>query len=116
MEHQDWTTTVIKNPDKQKIQKEIMAKKGDTSVNDGLRKIDNETENFTIQKIPSMLSKQITSARINLKLTQKDMAIKLNVQQNVYTELENGKAIYSTHNKQLINKLERVIGVHFERP
>ena len=99
---------------KQKTTKQILERKGDTSINDGLRKIENETENFAIQKIPQLLSKEIVDCRLKLKLTQKDIANKLNIQQNVYTELENGKAIYSTQTKQLVGKLERVIGVKFE--
>jgi putative transcription factor len=113
MSHQDWATITIGNPVKKNVQKEIVAKKGDTSVSDGLKKIENDTENFSHQKIPSLLSREITSARNNLKLTQKEMAIKLNIQQNIYVELENGKAIYSSATKQLINKMERVINVKF---
>ena len=113
MSHQDWDTITIGNPLKKTVQKEIVAKKGDTSVSDGLKKIENDTENFAHQKIPSLLSKEISSARNNLKLTQKEMAVKLNIQQNIYVELENGKAIYSSATKQLINKIERVINVKF---
>ena len=114
MNHQDWSTVTLVNKDKQKTAKQIVERKGDTSINDSLRKIENESENFAIQKIPLSLSKEITECRIRLKLTQKDLANKLNVQQNIYTELENGKAIYSAQTKQLVNKLERVIGVRFE--
>lgn len=114
MNHQDWTTTVIYNKDKQVKTKQIVEKKGDTSINDELRKIENSTESFSHQKIPNMLTKELINARINLKLTQKDMANKLNIQQNIYTELENGKAIYSSQNKQIVNKIERVLGIKFE--
>jgi len=114
MEHQDWSNVTLINKDKQKTTKEIFQRKGDTSINDGLRKIENETENFAIQKIPQSLSKEIVECRLKLKLTQKDIANKLNVQQNIYTELENGKAIYSAQTKQLVSKFERVIGVRFE--
>ena len=60
------------------------------------------------------MSKEIIDTRIKLKLTQKDVANKLNIQLNLYTELENGKAIYSGSTKQLINKLERILSVKFE--
>jgi putative transcription factor len=114
MSHQDWTTVTLKNPTKQKVEKNIVSKKGDTSIIDQQRKIENDTQNFSIEKIPSLLSKEITSARVHLKLTQKDVAIKLNTQLNVYTELENGKAVYSNETKQLINKLERVLNIKLE--
>ena len=114
MSFQDWTPVTISNPNKQKTVKTIVEKKGDTSINDGLKKIENETENFTIEKIPMTLSKEITSARTSKKITQKEMAIKLNIQFNVYQELENGKAIYNSVTKQTINKMERLLNVKFE--
>lgn len=111
---QDWTPVTLSNPAKQQKTKVITQKRGDTSVQDGLRKIDNETENFAIQKIPSALSKEITQSRISSKLTQKDIAVKLNIQQNVYTELENGKAIYNAQTKQLITKLQNILHVKYQ--
>ena len=114
MSHQDWDTITLKKSSKQNVEKSIISKKGDTSVIDQQRKIENDTENFSIQKIPNLLSKEIINARLHLKLTQKDISNKLNIQLNVYTELENGKAAYSNETKQLINKLERVLGIKFE--
>ena len=114
MSHQDWTTVTLNNPSKQKVQKNIVSKKGDTSIIDHQRKVENDTENFSIEKIPELLSKEIMSKRVLLKLTQKDVAIKLNIQANIYAELENGKALYSVQTKQLINKLERVLNIKLE--
>ena len=114
MSHQDWTTITLNNPSKQKVEKSIIPKKGDTSVFDQQKKIENDSENFSFEKIPNVLSKEIISARVYLKLTQKDVAIKLNIQLNTYTDIENGKALYSNETKQLINKLERVLGIKFE--
>jgi ribosome-binding protein aMBF1 (putative translation factor) len=114
MLHQDWTTISIKNPTKQKVEKTIVSKKGDTSIIDQKIKIENDTENYSFEKIPILLSKEIIDVRVKLKLTQKDVAIKLNTQLNLYTELENGKAVYSNETKQLINKLERVLRIKFE--
>jgi ribosome-binding protein aMBF1 (putative translation factor) len=111
--HQDWSTVNLTNPDKQKKIKVIVEKKGDTSIKDSLVKIDNETENFAIQKIPQSLSKEIMQARVSSKITQKDLAVKLNIQQNVYSELENGKAIYDAKTKQLITKLQTVLKIKF---
>ena len=48
-----------------------------------------------------------------MKLTQKDISIKLNIAQNIYNELENGKGIYSNQTKQLINKIERIFNIKF---
>jgi ribosome-binding protein aMBF1 (putative translation factor) len=114
MFHQDWTTIQLKNPDKQKFQKEIVQKKGDTSVQDQLKKIENDNENFSIKLIPKTLSNEIITIRNRLKLTQKDVSNKLNIQLNIYTELENGKALYNNQTKQNIQKLEKIFGIKFE--
>ena len=117
MNHQDWDTITIGNKNKQqsKLPKEIIKKTGDTSISNELKKIDSSTENFSHQKIPSALSKELIACRNNLKLTQKDMAVKLNIAQNIYNELENGKAIYSSQTKQLINKIERIFNIKFNK-
>ena len=114
MSHQDWTNVTLRNPAKQKIEKTILEKRGNTSIIDEQRKIENDNENFSLLKIPSLLSKEIVNTRIAKKLTQKEAATKINVQLNVYTELENGKAIYSNATKQLINKLEKAFGTQFQ--
>ena len=108
--HQDLKEIVISSK-KQVIKKNIVKKKSDTSVNDQLKKIENDTEHFAHTKIPDDIRKKITSARIMLKLTQKEVANKLNIQLNVYTELENGKAIYSAETKKLINKLKTILNI-----
>jgi ribosome-binding protein aMBF1 (putative translation factor) len=114
MQFQDLVSVTISNPNKQKIIKTIVEKKGDTSISNGLNKIENETENFSIEKIPMILSKEIILARTLKKITQKEIAIKLNIQFNVYQELENGKAIYNSQTKKLINKMENLLNVKFQ--
>ena len=114
MDHQDWTNISLKNPSKQTLEKNIVERKGDTSINNELKKIENNSENFSLQKIPISLSKEIIKYRTTLKLTQKDISNKLNIQLNKYIELENGKAIYSSETKQLINKLERTLNIKLE--
>ena len=88
MSHQDWNTISIINPEKQKqkLTKDIVEKKGDTSNNDFLKKIENDTETLSHIKIPSLLVKEIVAARVAKKLSQKDLANKLNMQLNIYTE------------------------------
>ncbi len=115
--HQDWNTIIIGNSNKLKSNtpKEIIAKKDDNSISDQLKKIDNDNaETFTILKIPQLLSKEITTARNAIKMTQKDVANKLCIQQNVYTDLENGKAVYDGKTKQLITKVEKIFGIKFQ--
>lgn len=116
MSHQDWNIISLSNLDKQKknLPKDIIERKGDTSVQNELKKIENETENFSIKTIPNEISKYIISARCRLKLTQKDVANKLNVQQNIYNDIENGKAIYNVQNKQLIQKIYNKLNIRFD--
>ncbi len=113
MQHQDLTTITIGNPNKKPILKKIVEKKGDTSISDQLRNIENNPDITVIPKIPSLLARELTLARNAKKMTQKDISNRLNIQQSVYNDIENGKAYYSNENKQLISKIERLIGVKF---
>lgn len=66
-----------------------------------------------IPKIPIQLSQELTNARNAKKIMQKDMSNRLNIQQSVYNDIESEKAYYSNENKQLISKIERLIGLKF---
>lgn len=50
----------------------------------------------------------ISTARADLKLTQKDLAQKINEKPSVLQDYEAGRAI---PNPQILSKLERVLGV-----
>ena len=112
MDHQDFNDITIGNSKLQnaKLPKKIIPK---NKVDQHATKIENENENFSIQKIPSALSKEITHARNAKKMTQKDVAVKLNIITSVYVELENGKAIYDGKTKQLLQKVARLFGIKF---
>ena len=77
-------------------------------------KIDNENENFQIQKIPNKLVREIIDARNIKKINQKDMAIKLNIQRNIYNDIENGKAIYNQQTKEIVQKIQKLFSIKFE--
>jgi ribosome-binding protein aMBF1 (putative translation factor) len=113
MSLQDWTPVIINNHSKKNIQKKIIKK--DVYKNNSLKKLEEDTENFSHQKIPLLLSKEITNARIAKKLTQKEMSIKLNVQSNLYNDIENGKALYNQETKKIINKLQNLLNVKFSK-
>ncbi|KAL0903920.1 hypothetical protein M5K25_025983 [Dendrobium thyrsiflorum] len=72
------------------------------------RKLDEETENLSHDKVPTELKKNIVQARIDKKLNQSQLAQLINEKPQVIQEYESGKAI---PNQQIINKLERVLGV-----
>uniref|UniRef100_A0A5B7C6Q8 Putative multiprotein-bridging factor 1b-like n=1 Tax=Davidia involucrata TaxID=16924 RepID=A0A5B7C6Q8_DAVIN len=77
-----------------------------TSLN--TRKLDDETENLSHERVPNELKKNIMQARINKKLTQSQLAQVINEKPQVIQEYESGKAI---PNQQIITKLERALGV-----
>lgn len=52
---------------------------------------------------------------MNQKITQKEMAQKLGIQANIYTNLENGKANYDGPTKQLVNKIQNLFKIKFEK-
>ncbi|KAK6917920.1 Multiprotein bridging factor 1, N-terminal [Dillenia turbinata] len=72
------------------------------------RKLDDETENLTHERVSSDLKKNIMQARLDKKLTQAQLAQMINEKPQVIQEYESGKAI---PNQQVITKLERSLGV-----
>ncbi|XP_050220222.1 multiprotein-bridging factor 1b [Mercurialis annua] len=76
-----------------------------TSLN--TRKLDDETENLSHERVPTELKKAIMQARMDKKLTQSQLAQLINEKPQIIQEYESGKAI---PNQQIIGKLERVLG------
>lgn len=77
-----------------------------TSMN--TRKLDEESENLTHQKVPTELRKAIMHGRQEKKLTQAQLAQLINEKPQIIQEYESGKAI---PNQQIISKLERALGM-----
>ncbi|CAH1271525.1 EDF1 [Branchiostoma lanceolatum] len=71
-------------------------------------KLDRETEELHHEKVTLDLSRLIQQARQDKKMTQKDLATKINEKPQVVNEYESGKAI---PNQQVIGKIERALGV-----
>jgi len=71
-------------------------------------KLDRENEVAPPPKILPSVGKAIGTARLDLKLSQKDVAQKINEKPSVLQDYESGKAI---PNPQILGKLERVLGV-----
>ncbi|VFQ64345.1 unnamed protein product [Cuscuta campestris] len=72
------------------------------------RKLDEETENLTLPRVPSELKTAIIQARNAKKLNQAQLSQLINEKVQVIQEYESGKAI---PNQQIIMKLERALGV-----
>ncbi|XP_042451780.1 multiprotein-bridging factor 1b-like [Zingiber officinale] len=76
-----------------------------TSLN--TRKLDDETENLSHERVSTELKKNIMQARLAKKLTQAQLAQLINEKPQIIQDYESGKAI---PNQQIITKLERVLG------
>lgn len=76
-----------------------------TSLN--TRKLDEDSENLSHDKVPTELKKAIMQARNDKKLTQSQLAQIINEKPQIIQEYESGKAI---PNQQIISKLERALG------
>ncbi|XP_010524071.1 PREDICTED: multiprotein-bridging factor 1b-like [Tarenaya hassleriana] len=76
-----------------------------TSLN--TKKLDDDTENLTHDRVPTELKKAIMQARTEKKLTQAQLAQIINEKPQVIQEYESGKAI---PNQQILSKLERALG------
>ena len=112
MEHQDLKVINIGNGKKKSLGSNQIKPKNNVDLR--AIKLENDTENFENPKISKSLSQEIINARNAKKITQKDMAIRLNVQKNFYNDIENGKALYDGRTKEVINKIQRNLGVKFE--
>ncbi|XP_021895058.1 multiprotein-bridging factor 1b [Carica papaya] len=82
-------------------------KAASTSTSLNTRKLDEETENLTHDRVPTELKKAIMQARMDKKLTQAQLAQLINEKPQIIQEYESGKAI---PNQQIISKLERALG------
>merc|ERR1711991_673846 len=100
MEHQDLKVINIGNGKKKSLgTKQIKPKIPSSDLH--YIKLENDTENFENPKIPKSLSQEIMNARNAKKINQKDTAIRLNVQRNLYNDIENGKALYNSRTKEI---------------
>ena len=100
MNHQDWKTVTIKKKytkeDKKKL---IKSGKGtvqmktdkDTSIRN--IKLDQDTDSTKHEKVNQNFSKKMMLARLTNKMTQDQLAKKLNLPKATIASYENGKAI-----------------------
>jgi len=73
-----------------------------------IAKLDRENEVAPPAKVAPTVGRAIQNGRMELKLSQKDVAQKINEKPSVLQDYESGKAI---PNPQILGKLERVLGV-----
>ena len=114
MDHQDWKQVILRNPNaKNNVKTKKTLVRSNTSNSNKLnnsvntKKLD-ENDVVKIDKVNKTDIKKIQQARLALKLSQQDLATKLNVKKNVIIELESGKM---TKNNQFINKVKKVLKI-----
>lgn len=73
-----------------------------------LTKLDNTDDIVSVKKVDVSVGKAISQARQEKKLTQKDLATKVNEKPQVINDYEAGRAV---PNQQLLGKIERALGV-----
>ena len=102
MNHQDWNTVNIGNPNLKKkhiVQKEKIVK---TNLNNNsfqkvnATKLEN-TDEMKVEYVKKEDAKKIQQARVLLKLSQDDLAKKLCVKKNIINDLESGKILKSNN-------------------
>lgn len=91
----------------------VTKKYGSTNKSNGtegqrLTKIDRENDVAPPKKVDVGVGKAMSKARLDKKLTQKELATKINEKPNVINDYEAGRAV---PNQQILGKLERALGV-----
>ena len=86
---------------------------GSSGATMSARKLEEEEETFKHKKVSLSMKKRIAQARMEKKMTQKELANKLCVKPEVVRDYENGKAI---PNATVINKMERALGCKLRDP
>ena len=103
MSHQDWEQVVFRKPVAH-MKKDNPNKPKLTDEQIRLQKVDKD--DYIAPKISLKLSKRIQQARLANKLSQVQLAQKLNVKPSVINEYESGRAV---PNQQLMNKLDKAL-------
>ncbi|KAH0731937.1 hypothetical protein KY289_003125 [Solanum tuberosum] len=73
-----------------------------------VRKLDEAAEPAALEKVTVDVRQAIQKARIEKKMSQADLAKKINERTQVVAEYENGKAV---PNQLVLGKMEKVLGV-----
>ena len=119
--HQDWAPVVIRNAKlaAAKAPKESVGRDKGHDQRSGLRKLESDTTVSATEEAPpaaklprldTTMRQTMIQARIAQKLSQSDLAKRLNMRPQIINELESGKAI-AENEKSVLQKLQKVLGV-----
>lgn len=102
--HQDWEPVILRK--KPAVTTEIVQRK----IFDGhhQKKLNDNPEGFDHKKIPKKIGDAISKKRIELGLTQTQLAQKINEKPNIVNDIENCRGVY---NHVHINKILRSLGL-----
>uniref|UniRef100_I2CQM6 HTH cro/C1-type domain-containing protein n=1 Tax=Nannochloropsis gaditana (strain CCMP526) TaxID=1093141 RepID=I2CQM6_NANGC len=87
-------------------------KSAHTNTGANLRKLEEETEDFHVARVDRSFSVALAQARMGKGLSQKELATRICEKPSVINDYEGGRAI---PNPNIINKLDRALGVHLPR-
>ena len=112
MEHQDFRVITIGSKVKKNtnLKREIVKKNVSNSnniYNVNAAKLEN-SDDIQIKYVDKEVVKNIIQARTLQKISQQDLANKLNVRKSVITELESGKML---KNNQFISKVKKILRI-----
>jgi putative transcription factor len=105
MDHNQDTTNIV-------WRKHTTEKKVENSSGKKIIKLENENEELSHSKISSNVRMEIQKARVAKKMTQKELANKINEKVEVIQSYENGKAI---PDNRILQKLRRVLGIRLKK-
>ena len=108
MEHQDTTPIVWK---KGTNNKNNTTDRKIKNSGKNMRKLEEENEELSHSKISTNIKMEIQKARVGKKMSQKELANKINEKVEVIQSYENGKAI---PDNRILQKLRRVLGIRLK--
>ncbi|KAG6820799.1 hypothetical protein H0H93_011564 [Arthromyces matolae] len=92
-----------------RLRSDILGNKANTGTDhQRIAKLDRENEVAPPTKVAPNVGRAIQDGRTALKLSQKDLAQKVNEKPSVIQDYESGKAI---PNAQILGKMERILGI-----
>ena len=108
---QDWDPMILNKKPKNNSNNSNNNNSNKPKISDDahkLYKIEAQDDVQPIKKVSHNLKTQIQSARCAKKMSQKDLANKINVQESIIKDYESGKAIPDV---KIVNKIGRALGV-----
>jgi ribosome-binding protein aMBF1 (putative translation factor) len=120
--HQDWKPVIlrVKQEGNGKSEKDVRTalQNGaivETRIRDGsgvTQKLDDNREDFHHKQIPKELADAVKNKRIELKLTQVQLAQRINEKVNIIQDIEGMKSVY---NHVMINKTLKALGLSLKQ-